>query len=403
MKTLKGTVLSTLSYSQTQEFCFRNPTVFDCDWGLWRDKAMADFGISEQFFDLVPQLPGSQRYLQIKSYHVLTPDMAVRVHSDGFIEGVYEAVTGYLKAKSQGMKAFFAGRLKPEQELYLIEEGRLDLIPQPLSGKEANDSKVYVPVAHKTNDREELEPNTNYKPDYRGYIYSYLREVLRRGDGDEAFINLALNADYEDIERYFPQALREGSTHAVLLEIVLSSGRTDWIDQVLQRYFTLPPGFSIEKDIDYIPFWVEEFPLYNLPLYQGSWIEAREILAAAVRGSNVKVIDFFRSIFRDKLQNISDIVRENNKKGLSLQKNPEACLGIHRRFRQVPNIIPFMIEQALDLGDFLNLIRGEPGNIPNLFVSLLYLDREDLQKLERTFRKNYPLSKRMLEEYTTLS
>nr|WIL03145.1 hypothetical protein Cbor_108 [Cedratvirus borely] len=396
MRSLKGVVLSTLSYTQTQELCFRNPTAFDCDWDLWRDKAVADFDISEQFFDLVPQLPGSQRYLQIKSYHVLTPDMAVRVYPDGFIEGVYEAVTGYLKARSQDMKAFFANRLKPEQELYLIEEGRLDLIPQPPSGKVTLQSK-------EANDREEPESNTNYKPDYRGYIYSYLQEVLRRGNGDKAFINIALNADYEDTERYFPQALREGSTHPALLEIVLSSGRTDWIDQVLHRYFTLPPGFSIEKDIEYVPFWSEEFPIYELPLYQGSWIEAREILAAAVRGSNVKVTDFFRSIFRDKLQNISDIVRENNKKGLLLQKNPEACLGIHRRFRQVPNIIPFMIEQALDLGDFLNLIRGEPGNIPNLFVSLPYLDGEDLQKLERTLRKNYPLSKRMLEEHIAWS
>lgn len=33
-------------------------------WDLWRDKAMADFGVSKEFFDLVPQLPGSQRYLQ---------------------------------------------------------------------------------------------------------------------------------------------------------------------------------------------------------------------------------------------------------------------------------------------------------------------------------------------------
>jgi hypothetical protein len=395
MKSLKGTALSTFSYQQTKDLCTEHPTVFDCDWDLWREKAVTDFAVSEQFFDLVAQpssilLPGSQRYLQIKSYHVLTPDLAVRVYEDGFIEGVYEAMAGYLKA-SRGtdstMEHFFANRLKPEQVSKLVEEGTLTL-PVP----------VLPSYYMKT-----LNSNINYKPDYREYIDSYLREVLRRGDGDLAFINLALNADYKEIERYFPQALREGSTHPALLQIVLSSGRTDWIDQILHRYFTLPEGFTVERDIPFLPFWVEEFPIYELPLYQGSWIEAREILAAAIRGSNVKVVDFFRSIFRDKINNISDIVRENNKKGLQRQKNPEASFGIYKRFRQVPNTIPFMIEQALDSGDFLNLIRSEPGNIPNLFVSLPYLDREDLQKLERTLRRDYPLSKMMLEEHIAQS
>ncbi|SPN79302.1 Hypothetical protein BRZCDTV_267 [Brazilian cedratvirus IHUMI] len=358
MKTLKGSALSTFSYSQTQKLCAENPTVFDCDWDLWRDKAIADFGVSKEFFDLVPQLPGSQRYLQIKSYVTLTPDMAVRVYEDGFIEGVYESYAGYLKAvntRNKAMELFFVNRLKPEKVSYLVQQRLLTPPIQPLS-------REYI---------EALNSSKDYKSDYSKYIEEAFYKGLANGDKSKTFIN-----------------------------IVLTSGRIDWIDQILHRYFTLPEGFSIESYIEYVPFWAEEFPLYDLPLYTGEWYDAQELLSSAIKGANVRVVDFFRSIFRDRLREVSYVVAESNKRGLDLQKKPEESFGIYKRFKQIARISPFMVEQSLEeKSDFLDLVESELGNIPNLLVSLPFLDRQEINGILRVPASNYPLSRKIIQEY----
>lgn len=55
-----------------------------------------------------------------------------------------------------------------------------------------------------------------------------------------------------------------------------------------------------------------------------------------------------------------------------------------------------MIEQALDLGTgFFGLVKDEPGNIPNLLLSLPFLNDKEL-KLARD--SNYPLSEKIILE-----
>ncbi|SOB74335.1 hypothetical protein BQ9231_00452 [Cedratvirus lausannensis] len=83
-QTLYSTILKNYTYDELKKLCL-DPEfnlLFDCEWGIWRDKAQADFGISPQFFDLIGVLPGPERYLQIASYIKLSPSS----------EGVYEAV-----------------------------------------------------------------------------------------------------------------------------------------------------------------------------------------------------------------------------------------------------------------------------------------------------------------------
>ncbi|SOB74406.1 hypothetical protein BQ9231_00523 [Cedratvirus lausannensis] len=357
MKSLKGTVLSTFSYTQTQKLCAEHPTAVDCDWDLWREKAMADFAISGEFFDLVPQLPGSQRYLQIKSYHVLTPDMAVKVYPDGFIEGVYEAYAGYLKAlvkNDTSMRYFFSSRLKDKQVAELVNQEMLSLPLQPLSQEFINT----------------LNSKKDYSSDYSHFVQGALEKALR-GEGDRS-----------------------------TFLFILSSGRTDWIDLILHEYFVLPEGFSIEENIDYVPFWAEEFPIYELPLYPGEWYDAQNILSAAIRGANVKVIDFLRSVFRDKLDMISPIMWESAKQALDIQKKPEEVFGIYRRFRNVPQVRPFMVEQALDLKKgFFYLVEKKLGNVPDLLVSLPFLTGDEFALLRARLAANYPLSDRIIHEY----
>lgn len=106
VKTLYSTILAKYSYEELKELCLEPDfrLLFDCDWGIWRDKAVADFDISHQFFDLVKnvdQIPGSralcgrQRYLQISAYVKLSPaSLATSCR-----EGVYEATYGFYQAK----------------------------------------------------------------------------------------------------------------------------------------------------------------------------------------------------------------------------------------------------------------------------------------------------------------
>lgn len=355
MKSLKGAVLSSFSYSQTQKFCAEHPTVFDCDWDLWREKATADFGISGEFFDLVSQLPGSQRYLQIKSYYTLTPDMAVRVYEDGFIEGVYEAYAGYERAyqnKDYPLMNFFAARLKDEQVVRLVKEGKLIPRIQPLS--------------------QELIDELNSNKDFRSKYNQSIEDKISRGGTSLKFLNL-----------------------------VLSSGRTDWIDQVLHRFFSLPEGFSIEKDIPYVPFWAEEFPVYDLPLYRGDWLDDENMFSSAIKGANVKVVDFFRSIMRHRLEKVSARVWSSSVEGLEAHGKPEEIFGIYKRFKDHPRYSrPFMIEQALDSGTNSGfLLENNLGNVPYLLVSLPFLDRRDFALFRARFHLNYPLSDRIIHEY----
>lgn len=156
--------------------------------------------------------------------------MAVRVYEDGFIEGVYESYAGYLKAvntRNKAMELFFVNRLKPEKVSYLVQQRLLTPPIQPLS-------REYI---------EALNSSKDYKSDYSKYIEEAFYKGLANGDKSKTFIN-----------------------------IVLTSGRIDWIDQILHRYFTLPEGFSIESYIEYVPFWAEEFPLYT-----GEWYDAQEM------------------------------------------------------------------------------------------------------------------------------
>nr|WIL03990.1 hypothetical protein Clen_60 [Cedratvirus lena] len=124
------------------------------------------------------------------------------------------------------------------------------------------------------------------------------------------------------------------------------------------------------------------------------------MLSYAIEGSNVKVVDFFLSIFRENLEKISYGVNKSNKQGLFTQKKPEETFGIYKRFKQVSKVNPFMLEQALDTeSGFLYLLEYEPGNIPKLLVSLPFLHEADLEKFRKTLSFKYPLSQKIISQY----
>nr|WIL04607.1 hypothetical protein Cduv_127 [Cedratvirus duvanny] len=366
MKTLKGTVLSNLSYTETKKLCTEYPTVFDCDRNLWREKAIADFGISGEFFDLVPQLSGAQRYLQIKSYHVLTPDLAVRVYEDGYIEGVYEAVAGFLKAheiKDKVMEGFFASRLQRIQVRYIEDRGTY-VYPQ---------SSLSTDLIEKLNSpKREREKHLNF---------------------------MAANALYE---------IKKGNKTLSRLMDLVESSRVDYLDQILHLYFTLPPGFSIQKDIPYTHFWAEEFPLYDLPPYTGT--RQQELIAAAITSSDTRIVDFFRSILRGTIGDEVTNFYTHNSKGLELHKRPEEAFGTYKRFKKSEykfSHIP-MVEEILDLGErYIDGVANNLGNITTLQSLLPLFTKRDLLHLPfftgkgeyyYDVRDGYPLSRKLVDE-----
>ena len=221
---------------------------------------------------------------------------------------------------------------------------------------------------------------------------------------EESIQALNSNNYHSNYSHYFASAflngLKSGRKDADFLYMILETGRIDWLDQVLSRYFDLPKNFSIQKDIPHTPFWAEEFPLYDLPLYQGN-LDMNKIASSMVRGSQTRVVDFFRSILRDRLPEKIFALQEHCKLGLSIHKRPEETFGIYMRYREstLPAPLFFMVEQVMDMGgDPSWLIYEDMGNVTTLLSLVSFVDREGLEKLLEV-SDYYPLSTRIIKAY----
>ena len=261
LRSLRQISLANYDYKQVKDLCsdpsFYN--VFDCQWGVWRDKAVADFGISEEFFDLVPILSGSQRYLQISAYERLTEDSLAK----SVDEGVYEAVM----RDDYDMVLFFYHNLNEIQKQYILTEWESMFLTWPIvispTSRKANKLISFGLVEH--DDEEEVD-------DYF---------LVERGS-EEAF------------QRLINDIRRKDASHQQRMDFlysVLISGRLDFIDAIIHDYFVLPEGFSINKDITYIPFWEYQGEvLYDLPPQEHiHHIEVTQIAESVLTGCNSKI------------------------------------------------------------------------------------------------------------------
>ncbi|SHO33237.1 Hypothetical protein BQ3484_169 [Cedratvirus A11] len=362
-QSLYSTVLKNYTYDDLKELCFAPGSnfgnSFDCDWEVWRDKAVADFGVSPEFFDLIRTLSGPQRYLQIASYVKLTPLSGVRVYQDtGVIEGVYEAYTGYLESKERrdaDMMLWFYQRVGEEQKRYLS-------IMSGFSKKEM---------------LEEIE--------------------LRREKWQE---------EERKEEEFLSDPGRERSKY---LRKIIEEGRIDILDEIIHGYFTLPEGFSIERNIPYIPFWqISSQQLEDLPLQPHiEDKEARKIIQASMQSSNTRIVDFFRSIFRDR--NLEGFTKSTStKNGLLRHGKPEETYGIALRFFG-PKTNVFTLEHMAELFLYFSqsqatyhyytaIINRRKGDITFLQAVLPYTEPKYFSYLE-TRPEFLTLSRSLIEEY----
>ncbi|SPN79422.1 Hypothetical protein BRZCDTV_333 [Brazilian cedratvirus IHUMI] len=359
MKSLRSLVLAKYSYDELKELCL-DPSfnlLFDCQWDIWRDKAAADFGISHQFFDLMrivydlrgleTPFSGSQRYLQISTYVKITPLSL----ASGCTEGVYEVWAAFVEARQRKDKEamlWIADCMTPEQE---------KLVNLSFEIKRAMDSWAEEEV----------------------FCYPPL-------------------CDRYDLE---------------YLCLVIIHGRVDILDQIIHKYFSLPKGFSIEKNIPKIPFWEfdKEKTIHDLPLQTTSWFAVVEIIHACLSSSDARIVDFFRSIFRD-----SDLQRlvagsDFSRRSLLAHGKPEEAYNMALRFideKTLPRQLSYMSELVLSLPeqsehDYTYLVTRRLGNLTFITSILPFLTKDDVKEILELCEENehvlYPLSVSLLEEY----
>lgn len=362
-RTLRSTVLRGYTYDDLKELCFAPDStfgnIFDCQWDVWRDKAVADFDISPQFFDLITTLSGPQRYLQIASYVKLSPLSGVRVYENtGMIEGVYEAYAGMNKAKDRKdveMMLWFYQRLAREQKeaLFRIERS---------SGLEK---------------LREIE---------------LLGERWQKKKGEK--------------EEYLSKYWRGGSKY---LNKVIKANRIDLLDKVIHKYFTLPEGFSIQLDIPKVPFWkISSWQPMNLPLQPDvNNEEVEEIINSSLQSADTRIVDFFRSIFRDRnLQKFTKYT--STKHSLLRHGRPEETYGMALRFYgPKKDVIDFehmaelllYFSQRREIGNYsTSIINNNKGDITFLQTILPLIETKYISYLKE-WPEFCPLSRSLIEKY----
>lgn len=378
LRSLRQLSLSNYSYKQVKDLCsdpsFYN--VFDCDWAVWRDKAVSDFAISPEFFDLVPTLSGPQRYLQISTYERLSRDSLAK----SLDEGVYEAVAGFREAVMRDdydMVLFFYDNLTDEQKNYVLEVWTSFFEILDRAYPTLKQAKKLINFGL-------VEP-PKQRDDY---------SLLEKGS-EEAFQRLFLDEKRKDIN--YPQRMD-------FLQSVLISGRLDFIDAIIHDYFVLPQGFSISKDIIYVPFWEyrgENF--YPLPPQDHiDHMQAVEIMESAVTSCNSRVVDFFLSMFRNVHEREIE-VSQLLQRGMRIQPlyrgaaKAEEAYGISMRFPNLPfyNFMSeFLLDEVTKTKDSHYITRvalNNDGNITMLTSILPYLNKQEMERHSRYLQDIYPL------------
>jgi hypothetical protein len=362
MQSLYSTILKNYTYDQLRELCLDSNfnLLFDCEWGIWRDKAVADFGVSRQFFDLIRVLSGPERYLQIAGYTKFSPLSG---------ESVHEAVAGFREArfrKDKDMLLWFAQRIKPEQEKAI----------------------------------------RSISPSYQDALSEYNKLV----------------SSWTEAELVYPP--RDEVYDVDYLCSVIEKDRVDILDQIIHRYFVLPEGFSIEKHVPRIPFWqirddegLDLTIMYHLPLQNFSHENLQKLVRSVFICGDVRIADFVRSIFRDR--DFNTIIKERYMIGsafLVYHCRPEEAYGMDVRFLNKESCACHcvayddMVESllyALRFGDKkpeeCNFFTMKLGNLPYLrsLLSSLPQDKARITHLlqNQAFHVLYPLSIQLLQEY----
>ncbi|SHO33294.1 Hypothetical protein BQ3484_226 [Cedratvirus A11] len=256
--TLQASILKNYTYEQIQDLLANNQQfriVFGGEFAyteVWREKSFLEFSTPTSFFDLAQgRISTDKRYLEIATYHVLSPD-SLRI-----CDKVYLYMEARRRADEKAEK-YFSGLLTWQEKQYAKEES-------------------YVPVL--------LEGGGDYEDeDYRS---------ARTEQGDEIA---------------FEEMLRQNDD--LLVESAITSGRVDFVNRALiLRFPNLPRNFNLEDYVVERPFdpnqehvHVRRLP----PLLKNVLLSDEEldqdyasILQSAIASFNLNILDFFLALYID--------------------------------------------------------------------------------------------------------
>nr|WIL02954.1 hypothetical protein Cbor_242 [Cedratvirus borely] len=255
---LQATILKNYTYEQIHDLLANNQQfriVFGGEFAyteVWREKCFLEFSTPASFFNLAQgRIPADKRYLEIATYHVLSPD-SLRI-----CDKVYLYMEARRRADKKAEK-YFSGLLTRQEKQHAKDES-------------------YVPVL--------LEGGGDYEDeDYRS---------ARAEQGDEiAFVEMLRQDD------------------DLLVESAITSGRVDFVNRALiLRFPNLPKNFNLEDYVVERPFDPNQEHVYvrRLPPLLKNILLADEeldqdyasILPSAVASFNLKILDFFLALYID--------------------------------------------------------------------------------------------------------
>lgn len=258
LPTLRDTILKNYTVQELENLLANNQqfrVIFGGEFGyteVWREKCFLEFSIPPAFFDLAQgRLSPLQRYLEIATYHVLSPD-SLRI-----CDKVYLYMEARRRADKRAEK-YFASLLTPEEKRYAKEES-------------------YVPLL--------LQEGGDYEDE------GYREDRTEQGD-----------------EYAFQQMLNNNDD--LLLHSAVSSGRIDFVNRaLLLRLPDLSRNFNLADYVNSAGDWLprEHIYLKRLPhLLREVLLANQEInqdyddlLEAAVSSFNLTILDFFLSLYID--------------------------------------------------------------------------------------------------------
>ena len=390
-------------------------------WSQYREKAVKEFGIPEDYFNLAqrassPLVPARSvspeyRYLEIKSKFELDARDAARVHADGTIEGLYESLAGVvesLKRDDTEMVLFFASRLRPESKEVLTKKIKSGELQSEIFGKYAQFRfSAYLALLKELKlsryapkvERWQLEALEGIVPEDEEKKVLMLKYFISQGQEDALALAKGVLSD-EDV---FISALRSGNLK--MLNSVMG----------LRRKIGFPVvGRRVQDVVKPLPF--SRLGKYDIGPQGKNRIEPK-YYAAAIYSGNPLFVDYVEKLgpytgSYGKLQNAFE-------SGMKEKINPVGYYEIYQRFFTIrayswiasSDIDILLLEASVhsDSQEELyyyskEVLEDNPG-----IINLLFTFIEILSELNLTYKlgfpepnlTGYPLSRRILAEMTS--
>lgn len=379
------------------------------------DNAYYELNIPRKYFTLylnqighIPprEISPERRYLEILTEKEVIGKAAVNVYENGFVEGIYESLTGVyesLKRNNEKMVLFFAERLN-EEALKILEE-------EFTSGKIASHlPQIYLMFRTKALRNLTFHLFGNYKLLQDNNLYPeeweiYVEEVSK----DKIAFDLDRFETYEQGNSAMNYLISRGK-HYVLKEAlyidynieeiflsVLRSGRVDFLNEILPLTLPLLPRVVNKVQDLILPLSFSPSGKYSIYKLKHTYRLPNYYFDAAVYGGNPQIYDYLRTISGTLYPMFNE---ESFISGYYAFSDPvgfyEILQRINHKYLRANvalniDLAIYTISKSDNIQEVINKIVSENfGKIDFMFTFLPYVT----QKFEA---KGYPLTEEILD------